>query len=849
MGKFKSFFTNKTLSAVVALTLVVALLAGYVPQDTYAATFNKNFDKSLLPSKTQIGKFANEWQIISKSFPGLYESGVDVSNGWDGTANASYSLGDGSVGDVRMSNTVIGTDVENEFLMYTCIEPRVSWTDILRLNTIFATNNAANRSVPQWPDGGNHPDYLRPKKDSVYKHPVKVQYFVKIGNQEKNISDVITMYAAANDVPNGSIGIGNPLLSDPSDGTFCYLRKFSLTPNSTDVARIQIPEEVYNRFDFCEAPVYAKQYTANLNNFVEIYTGSNDFNYDGGSYALSNDGKTLTWNLPEAEDLGPLDYEIRTVRVNGEDIEMTVPTGVLRSLSNGKVTYYRKEAYQMTYKFSLDVTKDGFVSCVDGTPTTTTSADYAVQVSTAPGNTAMGAELTYKYGPKPGEGQGSPEIITGYLNPNFVKGLLYDLEFQKFLLDSSIPLEGVKFSLERVNGDGSGTLSDTNRTYSDVEISKADGSVKFKDMPWGYYVLKEISLNENDSFQMTYLVNREDGKLPQAVPAVDSYSTGSNAGKAAVGWVIRENNKDGKLIPNNDGIHDGSHIADVGSSTKNRLYRFQPATFNQRVGVIENEPYTAEITLKKNVENYADLVDALKASAFPITAKDDGTVYDYPALTDTALSSFGKKTDAVLKNGESKAYKVILPYSGAEFDIAEEMTSALKKSFVYKQTDITPEGGVLSASDINNGKKIKVAPQAKITATVTNTPVARVFLKKLVKNYSDALAGDEFILKLNSDGSEYTSVVLKHGETSAAAQFTSAADISVNEIIPMEYSMSGATVKAGDADAVAYTPGSSFHLQLGEEYTFTIINQYGWKPYFHTFDSVLNEFSWPEPVS
>ena len=161
MGKFKSFFTNKTLSAVVALTLVVALLAGYVPQDTYAADPVHEFQGTWLPTTPKSGE--NEWQIINGSFPGSYD-GRDVTKGWDTDSNASYSIGDGSTADVRMTNPVISTPTENEFVMYTSIEPRVSWQEVLELNTIECTNSGNGVTPPAWLDSG-HPSYLRPDRD------------------------------------------------------------------------------------------------------------------------------------------------------------------------------------------------------------------------------------------------------------------------------------------------------------------------------------------------------------------------------------------------------------------------------------------------------------------------------------------------------------------------------------------------------------------------------------------------------------------------------------------------------------------------------------------------------------
>lgn len=76
---------------------------------------------------------------------------------------------------------------------------------------------------------------------------------------------------------------------------------------------------------------------------MKVYEDS--FNFDGGSCSLG--GNVINWTMP-TKDLGLLPYK------QGTDGKIT-PVGVKRTLSNGKVTYYRQEAYQLSYKFSLDV--------------------------------------------------------------------------------------------------------------------------------------------------------------------------------------------------------------------------------------------------------------------------------------------------------------------------------------------------------------------------------------------------------------------------------------------------------------------------------------------------------------
>ena len=822
---------GKALSTALALLLAVASIV--VPEDTYAVSTFTGTDINGYTSG------ANEWQIIDRSYPGPYK-GEDVTASWDNSSNASYSNSSvaGTAADVRMTNTVLSTSTENEFVMYTCIEPKISWQEVLELNTIECTNAGNGVTPPAWLSSG-HVSYLVPDKDAAHPIAIHLRYYADMNSNgkhdtgEKYLTDVITMYADTQSVPNGTAAFGNPLLTSilypgSPNGTFGGVRKFSISGGET--VDCPIDAKIYNKFDFSDKPVRADQYTANIADFIDVYGDSVDYRGDSCNV---NDSQII-WNMGGV-DLGKLNYRIENNIVKID--------GTLRSLSNGKVTYYRKDAYQMTYRFSLDVTAKGsneeaFVSCKNGTPTTDTTADFANQVTKAPDNASKAAKLTYKV-----DGNSASNYI-GYLNPNFVKGLLYDVKFDKVVKDSSIPLEGVRFKLTRKAGDGSGTKSDT-RQYTfqhgnedpNVEITESDGSIRFKNMPWGYYELTEISLNGSDSFQQDYLVNAEQGKLPKGIPALDSKATGTNDGTAAVGWVIRGNNSDGKLVQNG-----GDKLADQGCNPDYQMYVFRPNEFNRREGFVENEPYWAEVTVKKKVEKYDQLIDSLKNTEFGFKTKGDDTTYKYPVLTDTEKKEFGEN-DASLKHGEQVTYKVMIPRTGADIDINEILSGDAKKSFTYKESKVTGNYGTVT----QNKTGVTVHAVAgysgdtkSFTAEITNIPVTKLYIKKVIDNYQSELANDEFMINIsNQSGSVDTGVVLKHNETTGPAIIiTQAGSVNIDEIIPEEYTWVSNEVTKGSATV----SGKTVNLELGDEVTVAVHNKYGWQPYFHDFDTKTNSF-------
>lgn len=771
--KTKRVWLNKSvLSMCMAMLLLCSI---YNP--TYAAvTFDKNFNSNVLPSNP--GSGANEWQIMRGGYVGAYDRS-DVSKGFDAKSNATYSDDDA----VRLTKNVVSTNKENEFLMYLNVEPQVSWEEILQLNTLVVTN--ANKGVdpPGWPTAGQ-PSTLRPEKSGNYSTPVQIEYYA-MENGKKIVLAKVTMYADTPEVPQGAYGVGNPLLG-PADGTFSAGNNFNLKENgNSGVSTAQIDiSETYHKYDFPIQKVYPKTVKDQMGD--HILMDSSSLNYDGGSCSYQND--VIDWKLPE-KDLGLLPYEI-----NGKG--HIVPVGVCRSLENGKVTYYREAAYQLSYKFTLTVEDSDFISCSSANSSNDISSEYAVQTNRSPDSPSdkdRGGSVTYKAGNVTG---------TGYFKSPYIKGLLYNLEFQKVIEGSRVHLDGVTFTIER-------TVSGSNHVdqvqFKDTKVSGADGWLKFRNMPWGEYTITEVAYKTGDKIQSDYI----EQDLPKKVATVQ------------IGQVVN-----GSALTSD---HESKHSCDAAGDTKNQLFVLNG-------GIVKNKPYRAKITIQKTVNSYENLPGELKAATYTMQATSDDS-YIKPGESDSKLK-FLDEEDAIAHK-QKVSYELIVPKDGGTIELQEVIPNKVKSKVVFGNIDITGNTG--SYKEENQGCSLKVLPGDDITITVTNVPVGKLYIKKVIDNYCKELENDTFIVEAvsaeNAGSSINTEVALQHNETSSVIRVTKQTKINITEILPKEYTLSNLTI--GSEGSLS---GNCVTVNPGEEVTVTVHNKYGNKPFFHVSDAVKNLF-------
>lgn len=754
------------------------------PADYTKVTFDHNFDSSVLP--TTPGNGVNEWQIIRGGYKGRYATGQDVSDSFDKNANVSYSNDNA----VRMTKNVISTDTENEFQMYLNVEPQVSWEEILQLNTIIVSHNNRPLSPPAYPAGGGKSETFSPVKTGNYQTPINFVYYAN-SNGKKIILAKIVMYATSNSVPNGGIGIGNPLLS--GSGSFYAHNNFDLD-KGTATAEIDI-STLYKKYEFSTKKVQVNNVQDQVNDLMKVYEDS--FNFDGGSCLLS--GNVINWTMP-TNDLGLLPYG------QGSDGKIT-PVGVKRTLSNGKVTYYRQEAYQLSYKFSLDVQNENFTSATSKNSANNISAEYAVQTNKSPddiSNKEKGGKVTYTTNGQTG---------TGDFKSPYIKGLLYDLEFQKVVEGSKVPLAGVNFTIERQAG---GSTYSERITYTDTKATGEDGWIKFHNLPWGTYTIKEISYKDGDEFQTNYL---NTGDLPKEL------------GSVQIGEVINST----ALTEN----HSSGHSGDTSSDVKNRLFVFQN-------GTVENTPNRARITIVKNVNSYDSIPEALKSQKYTVNVKSNSKmkIYEKPGTQGDKLDLLSREQQ--LGHQETITYDLIVPKNGGTINLQEVIPESIKNKVVFDSATVTANAGSTdlgSVTEKEQGCEVRVLPGNDLTVTITNTPVGTVKIKKVIDNYRKELAEDAFIIQAESADDNGTSVnteaVLKHNESSGTITIKKTTTLNIAEIVPKEYSLSEITVSGGGT-----LNGNQVTVNPGENVIITVHNTYSGKPFFHVADAIKNQFKW-----
>ena len=95
------------------------------------------------------------------------------------------------------------------------------------------------------------------------------------------------------------------------------------------------------------------------------------------------------------------------------------------------------------------------------------------------------------------------------------------------------------------------------------------------------------------------------------------------------------------------------------------------------------------------------------------------------------------------------------------------------------------------------GRPRDIACLLYTSISVSQKPVGRVRIKKMIDNYDNTLANDEFMMRINSvSGTAVSSqVVLKHNETSGYVEIKEPTWLNIVEILPMEYSFIEITIE------------------------------------------------------
>ena len=471
----------------------------------------------------------------------------------------------------------------------------------------------------------------------------------------------------------------------------------------------------------------------------------------------------------------------------------------IQTTDEGGLTGYYYNAYQLVYKVHLNVEQSGFHSCAQNMTST------------------VGQQESYPVNQK-ATLQCSINGTTGNVDFQvpYVRGLLYDLEFQKVLEDSKIPLSGVSFKVERKSD---GNTYAEKLTCTKTALTGTDGWIKFHNLPWGTYTLTEVSYKDGDDFQ-------------------NNYMSSGNLGKT---YTIQI----GKVL-NPDCLtkeHGSGHLSDEASDENNRLFLYN----SENAGVMENTPNRASITVVKEMDGYESLSSDLKNQKYTINTKSTGTstVYMKPDSTQTDPNGLSAVNQTASHGHQDKVtYDLIDPNSGGVIDLNEIIPDAVSEKVNFSSATVTKNTGSTAAgavTDTEQGCQISVLPGNNLTVTITNTSGGTVQIRKVVDNYRTELAKDAFIVNAVSADDNGAAVnvqtVLQNGETSPVISISKQTTLNITEALPKEYSMSSIETSGGGS-----VNGNQVTVNPGEHVVITVHNTYSGKHYFHISDAVKNSF-------
>ena len=695
---------------------------------------------------------SNEWQIVSEEYSGREQ-----------TDKKAYDIDKDGSDDIYYQKNVIPTGVENEFRIYLGITKKMTWDELLAESDFAITTSNSWHSVAV----GTTTKSINGNPSTIYPGKVTsgANNYEAVVNYERN-GQVVHTYRGwyHGTTPNCANGTG--FIKLKSLGIYLVASHTVNLGNGGNqlTFTIDLDAMTSKNINFALEDIVVDSVQDTMGDYITY----EDAEYCDGTN--SNSGDTLTW-IPES---------------NGVD-------GVQVQDGNG-LTGYHYNVHQLVYKVHLKAEKEKFNSCAQNMNSKVGDKESYQTNQQAILNCHMG---TYT---------GKTELQVPY-----VRGLLYDLEFQKTITDSNISVSGISFTISRKQ-EGSTIAETLEKTVQ--ESTDDDGWIKFHNLPWGIYTLQELSGN-SDSFQEDYLDGTEE---------LNSY-------ELRIGKVI-----------NNDGLkndHGTGHSVDQVNDVDNLLF-----LYNQN-GVFENTPNQAKITIKKIVNEYEAILDDLKDQEYVITTDSTGVkdIYLQPEETDTALTKLkGRKTE--LKHQETEVYNLIVPKDGGEINIEEIIPEAIQNKIVFESAEVTQNNGSTEVGAITKteqGCKVNVLPGNDITITITNVPVGTVKIHKVVDNYQDKLVGDDFIIRVSSVGDDgatvNTETVLAHNETSGKINITKTTTLNIEEVVPKEYSLSKIEISGGGS-----LKGNQVTVRPGEDVVITVHNSYSSKSFFHAADAIRNLF-------
>lgn len=448
-GKKSIFSRALQGAAVLGAGLALTVGAAVSPQVAAAVTYGDSLAT----------EGANDWQIVS----GQYQGNTDKSNSSDVPAD-QVSSDD----YVRVQKSVVPTDKENEFKVYLSIDKKAdAYSEIYSASVILENNNSSGSTIGSVEqingqyemepvEGGNWPFYY--------------QYEITGIDGSVTYSDVIFAGTYGHKAQTAIISPDQELVAGEYGLTAWNIKDGKGSGQSESdpaIFAVDMSDPGYGEiFGTQSVSVRLNKVSDTMGDHI-IFGQTVEGDYTGEAPKTDANG-ILSWT--------PLEK----AGANDDDGD-----GWIENVA------------ELVYTITLDVTDEGFVSCgLDGSGVPADSDDCRVPTNSE-------ASLNYTMTTTTTTGGGTTSSSDGSITfPSpVVKGLLYDLVGKK-TNEGGSPLMGATFGL--YEGDAA---NDPNAQPIATVKSDSNGIVKFTDLEWGDYSVKEIAApTEEDLPEGTIIV-------------------------------------------------------------------------------------------------------------------------------------------------------------------------------------------------------------------------------------------------------------------------------------------------------------------------------------------------------
>lgn len=393
---------------------------------------------------------SNAWQVVS----GLYTGNANTDK--SGVADPS-GLADPPV---KVQKNVIPTGEENKFFVYLSVDKKLDWDQVLNTSLLKCTTQGKWESADigtfvNESEIGGKKNALIPKGNPGFtagdRQVTATVHFKQGGREIRTTQITYSGYTPGNSSHSWY------LLLEGVNPNALFVATKLMQVSDTAIEFDMDLDQIGAKADYAVYPIDLDTVTDEMGARIAYLNSS----YSDGLVEPQTDGGT-----------GRVDSLVWTPEENPEVTGTNLPNG------NDGVTGYYQNVCQLLYQVQLQVEGVGFVSSAD-----------ALDATEGPTVNPTNGEAVLNWHFR--EAESGPSHEQPFSSPE-VRGMLYDLELTKVSQleqgGEAIPLPGVTFALYR------GETEQEGEQPLATSTTGPDGKLRFEDLPWGTYRLKETQV-------------------------------------------------------------------------------------------------------------------------------------------------------------------------------------------------------------------------------------------------------------------------------------------------------------------------------------------------------------------